>query len=160
VRTRPGYYARPSQSPTLPAYELPLREALAAAADSHDLPVVAGVAPSDAAAGGDSVVLVRVPLSAVRLASDEAVGVFRAHLSLFGRIEGEAGRVATRLTRDWPLEGSLDGKDEALRRDAVFRLATRLGPGRYSLAVAVQDLGSGAIGVARSAFEVKEPLPR
>ena len=155
LRTRAGYFAAPGRTPTLAAYELPLMDALGAATPARDFTLRTGVlhfAPRDAER--ECVVMAEVPLSEVQVASDEAAGAYRAHLTLLGYVKDEGGRLVARLSHDWPIEGPLPEKERARAQSVLFRRTLPLAPGRYALEVAVQDRRSGARSVARSRFEV------
>jgi VWFA-related protein len=160
VRTRAGYFATPAAAPGLLAYEMPLLAALGARAPSHDFAHRAGVFHFGVKGRErEAVFLAQVPLSDVRLAADEARGVYRAHLALLGLVKDEAGRPVARVTHDWPIEGPLSERDRARRASAVFRRAMTLPRGRYTLDTAVQDRETGALSVHRSAFVVAEAPP-
>jgi VWFA-related protein len=155
LRTRAGYFATPTRSPTLAAYELPLMDALGADTPARDFPLRADVlhfAPK--ARERECVVLAEVPLSEVQFWSDEASGLYRAHLTLLGYLKDEGGRVVARLTHDWPIEGPLREKEQARRQSAVFRRTLALAPGHYVLEAAVQDRQSNGTSVTRTPFEV------
>jgi hypothetical protein len=95
----------------------------------------------------------------VRFATDEARGVYRAHLTLLGLVKDEAGRPVARITHDWPIEGPLAERDRVRRASTVFRRAMTLPPGRYTLETAVQDRETGALSVERSGFAIAEAPP-
>lgn len=155
LRTRAGYFATPGRSAAVHAYELPLLDALDARPPAHDFALRATIlhfAPRGEER--ECLVVAEVPLSEVHLASDEAKGVYRAHLALLGHVKDEAGRVVARFTHDWPLEGPLPEKERGRLRNAVFRHTVSLAPGRYALEAAVQDRQTGARSVTRAAFEV------
>jgi VWFA-related protein len=156
LRTRAGYFATPTRSPTLAAYELPLMDALAADTPAHDFPLQAAVLHfASKGRERECVVLAEVPLSDVRIASDPANSAYRGHLALLGYVKDEADRVVARLTHDWSIEGPLGERDAARARNALFRRTLPLAPGRYVLSVAVQDRQSGSTSVTRTPFEVQ-----
>jgi VWFA-related protein len=160
VRTRSGYFATPAAAPGLLAYEMPLLAALGARAPSHDFAHHAGVLHfGPKGREREALFLARVPLSDVRIAADQARGVYRGHLALLGLLKDEAGRPVARITHDWPIEGPLAGQERARRASAIFRQALTLPPGRYTLETAVQDRETGALSVERSAFVVDEAPP-
>lgn len=155
LRTRAGYFATAAMSRKLEAHQLPLMDALAAETPVRDFPLRSGVlhfAPKGAER--ECVVLTEVPLSEVLLVPDEAGGIFRGHLSFLAHVKDAAGGVIARLTHDWPIEGQLDGIDEARQRNAVFKRSMPLKPGHYLLEVAVQDRESNATSVTHTPFDV------
>jgi hypothetical protein len=157
VRTRAGYFATPAASTGLLAYEMPLLAALGVKTPLHDFAHHASVLHFGVKGRErDVVFLAQVPLSDVRLAADEARGVYRAHLTLLGLVRDEAGRPVARITHDWPIEGPLAERDRVRRTNAVFRRAMTLPPGRYTLETAVQDRETGALSVERSGFAIAE----
>jgi hypothetical protein len=107
----------------------------------------------------EAVFLAQVPLSDVRLAADEARGVYRGHLALLGLVRDDAGRPVARVTHDWPIEGPLAERERMHRASAVFRRGMPLPPGRYTLETAVQDRATGALSVQRSSFVVAQAPP-
>jgi VWFA-related protein len=160
IRTRSGYFATPAAAPGLLAYEIPLLAALGAKAPSHDFPHHAGVLHFGTKdREREAVFLAQVPLSGVRLAADEARGVYRGHLALLGLVKDEAGRPVARVTHDWPVEGPLAERDRARRANVLFRRPMTLPPGRYTLDTAVQDRESGALSVGRTTFVLSEAPP-
>ncbi len=158
LRTRAGYFATPRQSPKLAARELPLMTALGAETPPHDFALRAGVLHfAPAGAERQCVLLAEVPLAEVQVAADEANEVYRAHLTFLALVKDAGGRVIARLSHDWPIEGPLVGREQALERNAVFRRTLPLAPGRYSLETAVQDRQTTALSVTRTAFDVPPP---
>ena len=95
----------------------------------------------------------------MRLAADEARGVYRGHLTLLALVKDEAGRPVARITHDGPIERPLAERDRARQARAVFRRPLTLPPGRYTLETAVQDRETGGLGVERSAFAIAESPP-
>ena len=131
-------------------------DALDAQTPPRDFPLQAGVLQFDAKGRTrECVVLAEVPLSEVQIASDAASAVYHAQLALLGYVKDETGRVVSRLTHDWSIEGPLDTLDSARMRIAVFRRTLPLAAGRYVFSVAVQDRGSGATSVMHAPFEVQ-----
>jgi VWFA-related protein len=155
LRTRSGYFRSPSAAPDVPARDLPLMSALEAATPPRDFEQHAQVLHFGADGGErDAVLLLEVPLAQVQLSRDEAQKTYRAHLSLVALIKDEAGRLVTRLSHDWPLEGPLDQAEGAAKGTVTFRRSLRLAPGRYHLEAAVQDRENGALSVERFGFTI------
>jgi hypothetical protein len=160
VRTRAGYFATPAGAPGLLAYEMPLLAALGAKTPSRDFAHHAGMLHFGVKnREREAVFLAQVPLSEVRFATDEARGVYRAHLTLLGLVKDEAGRPVARITHDWPIEGPLGEREGVRRASAVFRRTMTLPPGRSTLESAVQDRETGALSVERSGFTIAEAPP-
>jgi VWFA-related protein len=160
VRTRAGYFATPATAPGLLAYEMPLLAALGAKAPSHDFAHHASVLHFGVKGRErEAVFLAQVPLEGVRFATDEAHGVYQAHLTLLGLVKDEAGRPVARITHDWPIEGPIAEKDRVRRASTLFRRAMTLPPGRYTLETAVQDRDTGALSVERSGFTIAQAPP-
>lgn len=160
VRTRSGYIAN-GGSATVAATEWPLLEALA----HPPKPTAAAALPfrqsvlffGRRGADRETVVLVEVPLSGVRVTVDEATRRYRAHLSALVLIKDAAGRPVSRMSRDWPFEGP---EEEAERRKAgrnLFRHVLGLAPGRYVLQTAVRDEDAGQVSTTSAEFEVPAP---
>jgi VWFA-related protein len=107
----------------------------------------------------DALLLLEVPLAKVQLSRDQAQKVYRAHLSLVALIKDEGGRLVTRVSHDWPLEGPLDQAVGAAKGSVTFRRSLRLPPGGYRLEAGVQDRESGGISVERYSFAVPPAGP-
>ncbi len=158
LRTRSGYFPSGSGAPEVQARDLPLVSALQDAAPPHDFEQHAQVLHY-AAQGNerDALLLLEVPLAQIQLTRDLAQWVFRAHLSLVALIKDAAGRVVTRLSHDWPLEGPLEQAESAAHGRVTFRRSLRLAPGQYQLEAAVQDLEGDRKSVERFAFAIPRP---
>ena len=155
LRTRSGYFARPTSAPVLLAYEMPLLAALGAKAPSADFPLEAGLLSFGVKDRERQVLLMaQVPLSGVRVAADEGRGVYTAHLSLLALVKDQVGRTVARVSHDWPIEGPLAERESVLRASTLFRSAMTLPPGRYTLEAAVQDRATGALSVTASELDV------
>jgi VWFA-related protein len=155
VRTRRGYFALPPGSPAVLPYELPLLGALQAPEPPHGVAMRTGALQFTPGRGGrQAVVLVEVPLAGATFERDEAAKTYHVRLSLLAQVRDAQGRLQQRLSHDWPLDGPLDQAESARGGNAVFKRTVWLAPGRYSLEAAVQDRGSGQLGVQRRTFDV------
>jgi VWFA-related protein len=155
LRTRSGYVRLPATAPDVQARDLPLMSALSAPTPPRAFDQRAQVLHFEARGNErEALLLLEVPLAKVQLARDQDRKTYHAHLSLVALIKDEAGRLVTRLSHDWPLEGPLDQADSAAQGTVTFRRSLRLAPGRYRLEAAVQDRGNGALSVERLAFTV------
>ncbi len=160
LRTRSGYFPSASGTPEVQARDLPLMSALQAATPPHDFDQRAQVLHY-AAEGSerDALLLVEVPLADLQLTKDQALKTYRAHLSLVALVKDDLGRLVTRLSHDWPLEGSLDQAESVARGTVTFRRSLRLAPGKYQLEAAVQDRESGRLSVKRFGFAIPSGGP-
>jgi VWFA-related protein len=155
VRTRSGYFATPAGSPSLLAHDLPLIAALEAAEPPRDFEHQAAALHFDPRGRErENLVLIEVPLAGIQLTPDESRGSYRARLGMLALVRDEQGRLVTRLSHDWPLEGPLDQVESARGGNAIFKRVLRLAPGRYKLETALLDRESGRVSTGRSSFEV------
>lgn len=157
LRTRSGYYAT-ARSSTLQAYELPLVAALAEPTPRRDF-LHRAAALRFAPRGDDRevVVVTEVPLGGVRLEDDEPAGLYRGHLAVLALVKDAGGRPVARLAHDGVLEGPLGERESRQAGRALFRQTLRLGPGRYTLDTAVQDVVADRVSVEKGQFEVPAP---
>jgi len=155
VRTRSGYFATPAGSPSLLAHDLPLIAALEAAVPPRDFEHQAAALHFDPRGRErDNLVLIEVPLAGIQLTPDESRSSYRARLSMLALVRDEKGRLVTRLSHDWPLEGPLEQVESARSGNAIFKRLLRLAPGRYALETALQDRESGRVSTGRFSFDV------
>jgi VWFA-related protein len=157
VSERSGYFALPPApgGATILAYEIPLMNALVASAPPKDLPIRAGALRfGPAKEGRDVLMLVEVPLADFKFVVDEKAKVYTLRFAVLAQVKGEDGSVVYKVSQVYPFEGPVDKLAALKRGNVVFRRSVPLGPGSYTLEAVVQDRGTSATSVARSAFSV------
>jgi VWFA-related protein len=158
VRTRGGYVANghtasvaATEWTLLEALALPPQPAAAAALPYRTSVLLFGRRGPER----ETVVLVDVPLSGVRLAVDPQTKRYRGRLSALVLIKSASGRPVSRMSHDWPFDGP---EEEAERRKAgrnLFRQSLGLAPGRYVLQAVVRDEEAGLANTSSTEFEVQ-----
>jgi hypothetical protein len=157
VSGRSGYFALPPApgGATVLAYEIPLLAALGASPVPKDLPIRAGALRFGPVKDGrDVLLLVEVPLADFQFLVDEKAKVYTLRFALLAQVKREDGSVAYKVSQVYPFEGPLDKLAALKRGNVVFRRSVPLGPGSYTFEGVVQDRGTNAASVARSAFSV------
>ena len=150
VQTRSGYYAMPAiEGQDLQPYEGPMLSALSMAR--------AGAIAFRAEAkwfGSKTSLVVDVPIENVALATDEAAGSFRMHVSVLGLFKDAEGAIVQKVTRDVPAKGKLENLQATRAGHFIFTQHVELPPGRYTLETAVFDRESLKIGTKKQAVIV------
>jgi VWFA-related protein len=157
VQTRSGYFALPlGVSGPVYGYEEPLLAALAARRPPRDLEHRARVFRFGAEPTAVShTLVVEAPLG--KLSFAKSAGSFSGRASMVALVKDERGNVVTKLSQDFLLEGPIAELDQARQRDLSWVRSFSLGPGRYSVVVAVRDGRASRVGVSRLPLEVAAP---
>jgi VWFA-related protein len=161
VQTRNGYFALPpSQTTAMFAYEVPLLGALSAASAPRDFEMRAAALRFDETKlGRDHKLIVEVPISSLKMVTDEAKKTYRVHFSLLATVKDKDGTIVERFSEDYPFEGPLE-KAEALKLgNIVFKRRFSVPEGRYTLEVAGQDREIGKTSVTKVPLEVPGSSP-
>ena len=104
--------------------------------------------------GTKTSLVVDVPIENVALASDEAAGSFRMHVSVLGLFKDADGAIVQKVTRDVPAKGKLENLKATRAGHFIFTQHVELPPGRYTLETAVFDRESLKIGTRKQAVIV------
>lgn len=160
VRARRGYLAAATAEPAGIPHELALWSALGSPTLPRDFEFRSGVLHLGAKEKErEALVLVEVPLAAVRLTGDEDRRRFSGRLSALANIKDEAGRSVRSLAVDWPIEGPLEQMESARRSKALVKRLVRLAPGSYTLDTAILDGGSLGVSAERRPFQLPPASP-
>jgi hypothetical protein len=92
----------------------------------------------------------------LRFDRDVKSQAYRTDFSIVARIVDSAGAVVRKSSQPYRLSGPLSQTDQAQRGEILFFRQPALGPGRYTLEVAVHDALAMRSGVRRSPFVVPE----
>jgi VWFA-related protein len=156
VRARSGYLAvrNPGTSPVL-AYEAPALAALERTPPPTDLSIRCGAFVFPAEQGNTVAVLASLDAKGVSFVTGEASQSYRARFAIVARIRDENGETVRQASQPYHLRGPL-GQIEQARRAGIlfFRQPKDLGPGSYTLEVAVHDEESKRAGVSTGTFMV------
>jgi VWFA-related protein len=156
VQNRSGYFALPpGQSAAMFAYEVPLLAALEQKALPREFDLrAAALHFATGPEGREHRLIVEVPISSLKMVTDEVNKSYRVHFSVLAVVRDAAGTVVERFSEDYPFTGPLE-KAEALKLGhVVLKRRFSLPPGRYDLEVAGQDREQGKRSVSRARFEV------
>src|SRR5450755_3010293 len=155
LQARNGYFALPPEARAagLQTFEVPLLKAISEAQVSRDVEFHGGAfLQQPRGEATDLSILVEIPLHGLQAKPDAAQKGFDVHFSMAALVKDAKGEVTgDKLTRD----RSFHVTAEQLKMgNFVEKLPLELGPGKYSLEIAVMDRESGKIGIERSAFTV------
>src|SRR5450755_1167033 len=155
LQARNGYFALPPEARAagLQTFEVPLLKAISEAQVSRDVEFHGGAfLQQPRGEATDLSILVEIPLHSLQAKPDAAQKGFDVHFSMAALVKDAKGEVTgDKLTRD----RSFHVTAEQLKMgNFVEKLPLELGPGKYSLEIAVMDRESGKIGIERSAFTV------
>lgn len=156
VQTRSGYFALPpGEASAILPYEVPLLGALTVEKPPSDFTMrVATLRFGPAEGGRDHKLVVEVPIAALEMTTDEALGRYSLHFSLVALIKKEDGEIVERFSEDYPFEGPIERAEALKFGNIVFKRHLTLAPGQYVLEVAGQDRTAGKTSVARARFDV------
>lgn len=159
VQNRSGYFAVPAgASSAMFAYEVPLLGALALDPPPRDFEIRAGALHFDQGPGGrEHRLIVEVPISSLRMVTDETKKTYAVHFSLLAVVRNREGSVVERFSEDYPFTGPLDKADGLKLGNIVLKRRFTLTPGHYILEVAGQDRTASRTAVTRQAFDVPPP---
>jgi hypothetical protein len=156
IRVRKGYYALPPGVTAIHPWEISLARALEHDVLPRNIPLRAGalcLAPDLRASR--AVVLVEVPLGELESRVEPETGRWSTHVSMLALVKDAEGRVVTRISQDWPLEGK--GPASGLQgRTVLLKRTLDLTPGRYTLEAAAQDRHSGRLAGRHVPFVVPD----
>lgn len=156
IQTKTGYFAlAPGAEAGTRPFEVPLLKTLAEPQLPSDIKFHAAVLRfGDLPDGNTSTLAVEIPLSEVDTKEDVHTNLFSAHVSVVAQIKDKDGVVVEHFGEDLTKRGAL----ETLDRDhsATISLARHfsLGPGKYTLEVAVLDQNNEKAGAQRNEFEI------
>ncbi len=156
VQNRSGYFAFPAgSSSAMFAYEVPLLGALSLNPPPKDFDIRAGALHfEEGPAGREHRLIVEVPISGLRMITDEAKKTYSVHFSLLAVVRNEDGAMVERFSEDYPFTGPLDRAEGLKLGNIVLKRRFTLTPGRYTLEVAGQDGAASRTAVTRQTFEV------
>jgi len=158
VQNRSGYFAVPTgSSSAMFAYEVPLLGALSLDPPPRDFDIHAGVLHFEEGPAGREhrlIVIAEVPISSLRMITDEVRKTYRVHFSLLAVVRNKGGAVVERFSEDYPFTGPLDRAEGLKLGNVVLKRRFTLPPGRYTLEVAGQDRAAGRTAVTTQPFDV------
>jgi hypothetical protein len=134
---------------------MPLLAALDQKAPPREFDLRAAALHFETGPGGrEHRLIVEVPISSLKMVTDEVNKSYRVHFSVLAVVRDAAGTVVERFSEDYPFTGPLE-KAEALQLgNIVLKRRFSLPPGKYDLEVAGQDGEQGKSSVSRAAFDV------
>ncbi len=155
IRARSGYLAvRATGAVPLLSYEGPALAALERTPAPTDLPIraTALVFPE----GSESRVAVLAATDGQALRFDRTSQTYRTDFSIVARILDPTGAVVRKASQPYRLNGPATLIEPAQAGEVLFFRQPVMGPGSYTLEVAVHDALAQRAGVRRSAFVVPE----
>jgi VWFA-related protein len=161
VRARSGYLAvrAPATLPLL-AYEGPALAALDRSPAPVELPLRATALVFPDGARSRLAVLAATEASALRFDRDEKTHTYRADFSIVARIVDARGDIVRKSSQPYHLTGPVQQIDLARHGEILFFRQPALGPGTYSLEVAIHDTLATRSGVYRAPFVVPDTTPQ
>jgi VWFA-related protein len=160
VRARSGYVALrgPVDLPVL-AHEGPALAALEATVPRHDLPLRSTVLVFPERSGSRVAVLASTEAPALRFDVDDKMNMYRTDATILARVVDDHAEAIRKSSQRYRLTGPVQQLDQARRGEILFFRQPSLGPGRYTLEVAVHDALSGGSAVRRTPFIVPAARP-
>ena len=157
IRARSGYLAvrAPGTLPLL-SYEGPALAALERTPAPADLPVRVTALVFPEGSRSRVAVLAATDAKALRFDRDNKSQTYRTDFNIVARIVDSSGAVVRKSSQPYRLSGPATQIEQAQAGEILFFRQPTLGPGRYTLEVAIHDALSVRAGVRRSAFVVPE----
>lgn len=157
IQTRAGYFALPPiEGQNLLPYEVPMLTALSLTPMPRKLPYRSSALRFRAANGSPSTALViDVPMNEITFAKETPN--FRTHFSVLALVKDSTGAVVQKLSRDFPIQGSVENLDATKAGHFIFTQHVDLAPGRYTLETAVLDREAAKVGAKKQSIIVVEP---
>jgi len=152
IQSRAGYYALPfMKGQSLLSYEVPMLNALSAAALPHDISFRAlGLHFKSPAGDPEGVIVFDVPLDGIEFTKDDAKKMYQTHFSVLALVKDAQGTVVRKLSQDIPRQGPLDKIDAFKLGHFIYSQYAPLPAGRYTLETAVTDRNSGKVSAKKS----------
>lgn len=161
VRARSGYLAvRALATVPLLAYEGPALAALDRSPAPVDLPLRATALVFPDGSRSRIAVLAATDVGAIRFGLEVKTQTYRSDFSIVARIVDGQGEVIRKASQLYRLSVPAQQLDAAKRGEVLFFRQPALGPGSYTLEVAVHDAFATRAGVIRSTFVVPEAAPQ
>jgi VWFA-related protein len=161
VRARSGYLAvRAPRTAPLLAYEGPALAALERSPTPTDLPMRAMALVFPGGAKNRIAVVASTNAAALRFDRDDKTHTYRSDFTILARITDVHGEVVRQSSQPYRLSGPAAQVEQAQRGEVLFFRQPTLGPGTYTLEVAVHDALAMRSGVQRSTFVVPEAIPQ
>jgi VWFA-related protein len=157
IRARSGYLAvRSAGAVPLLSYEGPALAALEHVPAPTDLPIHATALVFPDGSESRVAVLAAADGRALRFDRDSTSRTYRTDFTIVARILDSSGAVVRKSSQPYRLSGPTTQIEQAQAGEVLFFRQPALGPGRYTLEVAVHDALALRAGVRRSAFVVPE----
>jgi VWFA-related protein len=161
VRARSGYLAvRAPTSVPLLAYEGPALAALDRWPAPADLPLRATALVFPEGSQNRIAVLAATDVGAIRFGLEVKTQTYRSDFSIVARIVDAQGEVIRKASQPYRLSVPAQQLDAAKRGEVLFFRQPALGPGSYTLEVAVHDAFATRSAVRRTTFMVPEATPQ
>jgi VWFA-related protein len=161
IRARSGYLAvrAPATVPLL-AYEGPALAALERSPEPSDLPLRATALVFPEGSQSRIAVLAATDVGAIRFGLEVKTQTYRSDFSIVARIVDAQGEVIRKASQPYRLSVPAQQLDAAKRGEVLFFRQPALGPGTYTLEVAVHDAFATRAAVRRATFIVPEATPQ
>lgn len=166
LQTRKGYYAIESagQLPILD-YEAPaIAAARNANSDANPFPfhgaALSYPAPSQP---GLTLIIAEAPLSAFNFATAADKKTYSANFSILALVKDETGEIVQKVSKHYPLTGTIDTLESARREQLLFYRETQLPAGTYTVEMIAYDELAGKTSIRTTSLRiaaVDETKPR
>lgn len=157
LQTRKGYYAVESlgQLPVLDFEAPAIAAARNARSDSNPFPFHAAALSYPATnQPGLTLIMAEVPMSAFNFATAADKKTYNADFSILALVRDETGEVVQKVSKHYPLTGTIDSLESARKEQLLFYRETQLPAGSYTVELIAHDELAGKTSIQTSALNV------
>jgi VWFA-related protein len=165
VSTRSGYFALPQGQmvgqPQLAAYEVPLMNAINAAASAGDVAFsTAAKRFSERGPKIEYMLTLEAPLKELTFATQPDGKTALVDAPVIAIVRSSSGEVVAKYSKEFAVTVPVDKVDGYKQGNLVQTFRTELAPGTYTLEAAVMDRKANKIGVQKIALTVPDPTTK